>query len=40
MTLLLVSFLVLGALLCMLVVADEKAADAVETARVRGFEKY
>jgi|JI10StandDraft_1071094.scaffolds.fasta_scaffold100263_2 hypothetical protein len=40
MTLLILSFLVLGSLLCLLVSADHKSADAVETARVRGFEKY
>lgn len=40
MTLLLISFLVLGFLLCALVVTDEKAAEAVESARVRSFEKY
>ena len=40
MTLLILSFLALGVLLCLLIAADEQAADAIETARVRGFEKY
>jgi hypothetical protein len=40
MTLLILSFLALGSLLCVLVSADDQAADAVETARVRVFEKY
>ena len=38
MILLLVSFFILGALLCVLVSADHQAADAVETARVTKFE--
>jgi hypothetical protein len=38
MTLLIVSFLLLGSLLCVLVAADHQASDAVETARVRRFE--
>ncbi len=40
MTLLLVSFFLLGGLLSLLVVADDRAADATEAARVRAFDKY
>jgi hypothetical protein len=38
MTILIVSFIILGALLCLLVSADHQAADAVETSCVRVFE--
>jgi hypothetical protein len=38
MIFLIVSFVILGSLLCALVGADHQASDAVETARVRTFE--
>jgi hypothetical protein len=35
MAILIVTFIVLGSLLCLLVLTDAQAADAVENARVR-----
>jgi hypothetical protein len=39
MIVLIISFVVIGSLLCLLVGADHQASDAVEAARVRVFEK-
>lgn len=39
MTILIVTFALLGAFLSLLISIDDQAADAVETARVRRFEE-